>query len=294
MRTSFLDYAMSDDRRARAARRARRPEARAPARALRDARARAAAGPPARKCARVVGDVMGNYHPHGDAAIYDTLVRHGAAVLAALPARRRPGELRQHRRRPGGRACATRSAGSRGWRPSCSATSTPTPSTSARTTTSRARSRRCCRRGSRTCSSTARPGIAVGMATNIPPHNLGEVVDAIVALIDDPDDRRRAARQARQGPRLPDRRDHRRPRPGSRTPTAPAAAASSSAPGRTSRSCAAARARSSITELPYGVQKGGDEGVIEKIADLVKTGRSPRSRGSATTPTRRACGSTSS
>ena len=47
--------------------------------------------------------VMGNYHPHGDAAIYDTLVRHGAAVLAALPARRRPGELRLDRRRPASR-----------------------------------------------------------------------------------------------------------------------------------------------------------------------------------------------
>ena len=37
-------------------------------------------------------------------------------------------------------------------------------------------------------------GIAVGMATNMPPHHLGEVVDALVAMIDEPDDRRRAAR----------------------------------------------------------------------------------------------------
>ena len=53
-------------------------------------------------------------------------------------------------------------------------------------------------------------GIAVGMATNIPPHNLGEIVDACLALIDDPDvaDRRPAGHRA--GPRLPDRRrDHR-------------------------------------------------------------------------------------
>ena len=40
---------------------------------------------------------------------------------------------------------------------------------------------------SRTCSSTARAGIAVGMATNIPPHNLGEVIDATMMLIDNPD-----------------------------------------------------------------------------------------------------------
>jgi DNA gyrase subunit A len=43
-------------------------------------------------------------------------------------------------------------------------------------------------------------GIAVGMATNIPPHNLGEVTDALIALIDDPDRRRREALQAREGP----------------------------------------------------------------------------------------------
>ena len=55
------------------------------------------------------------------------------------------------------------------------------------TTTARAASRSCCRRASRTCSSTASQGIAVGMATSIPPHNLGEVIDACVALIDEPE-----------------------------------------------------------------------------------------------------------
>ena len=67
MRSSFLDYAMSVDRRARAARRARRAQAGAPPRPVRDARARACSRT-ARdvKCARVVGEVMGNYHPHGD------------------------------------------------------------------------------------------------------------------------------------------------------------------------------------------------------------------------------------
>jgi hypothetical protein len=45
-----------------------------------------------KKSARIVGDVMGKYHPHGDAAIYDTVVRMA----------RRPGELRLHRRRLAG------------------------------------------------------------------------------------------------------------------------------------------------------------------------------------------------
>ena len=55
-------------------------------------------------------------------------------------------------------------------------------------------------------------GIAVGMATNMPPHNLGEVVDAIVAHDRRPGDRRRPADPAREGARLPDGRHHPRPR----------------------------------------------------------------------------------
>ena len=55
-------------------------------------------------------------------------------------------------------------------------------------------------------------GIAVGMATNIPPHHLGETIDAVVALIDKPDANVDGADEAREGPGLPDRRDHRRPR----------------------------------------------------------------------------------
>ncbi len=63
-------------RRARAARRPRRAQAGPPPRPVRDVRAWAS-GPtrPYAKCARIVGEVMGNYHPHGDSAIYDTLVR---------------------------------------------------------------------------------------------------------------------------------------------------------------------------------------------------------------------------
>ncbi len=52
-----------------------------------------------KKCARVVGDVIGKYHPHGDVAVYDALVRLAQELRAALPAGRRPGQFRQCRRR---------------------------------------------------------------------------------------------------------------------------------------------------------------------------------------------------
>ena len=54
-------------------------------------------------------------------------------------------------------------------------------------------------------------GIAVGMATNIPPHNLGEVIDACMALIDNPAYRHRGPDRDRAGPGFPDRRHHPRP-----------------------------------------------------------------------------------
>src|SRR5206468_12134818 len=111
-------------------------------------------------------------------------------------------------------------------------------------------------------------GIAVGMATNIPPHNLGEVVDALVAVIDDPEiDVERLTRHIK-GPDFPTGgiivgRD------GIREAY------------RSGRGRIVMRARAHVeelrggktaivvTELPYGVKKGGDAGVIKKIADLV-------------------------
>ena len=64
------------------------------------------------KCARVVGEVMGRLHPHGDGAIYDALVRMAQPFSMRLPTDRRPRQLRLARRlrRP---RCATPSAG---WR----------------------------------------------------------------------------------------------------------------------------------------------------------------------------------
>jgi DNA gyrase subunit A len=53
-----------------------------------------------RKCAKIVGEVMGNFHPHGDASIYDTLVRLSQEFNMRYPLVGRPGELRLGGRRP--------------------------------------------------------------------------------------------------------------------------------------------------------------------------------------------------
>ena len=56
-------------------------------------------GPGVQEVARVVGDVIGKYHPHGDQSVYDALVRLAQDFAAALSAGRRAGQLRQYRRR---------------------------------------------------------------------------------------------------------------------------------------------------------------------------------------------------
>ena len=74
-------------------------------------------GRPYRKCAKIVGEVMGNYHPHGDQAIYDTLVRMAQPFNMRGAARRRAGQLRLGRRRPARPRSATPRRGSRGSAP---------------------------------------------------------------------------------------------------------------------------------------------------------------------------------
>jgi DNA gyrase subunit A len=114
-------------------------------------------------------------------------------------------------------------------------------------------------------------GIAVGMATNIPPHNLGEVVDAINAMIEDPTiDVERLSKHVK-GPDFPTG--------GSIVGRGGIRDAYRSGRGRiTVRGRAhieqlrGGKSAIIVTELPYGVRKAGEGGVIEKIADLVKAG----------------------
>ncbi|MEX2210267.1 MAG: DNA gyrase subunit A, partial [Gaiellaceae bacterium] len=112
-------------------------------------------------------------------------------------------------------------------------------------------------------------GIAVGMATNMPPHRLTEVVDALVALIDDPESSVDTLHKHIKGPDFP-------------TGGIIVGRAGIREAYRSGRGRIVMRARAHIeelrggrtaivvSELPYGVKKGGDGGVIRKIADLVQ------------------------
>ena len=140
----------------------------------------------ARKSARIVGDVMGKYHPHGDASIYDAMVRMAQDFSMSLPLIQGQGNF-----------------GSMDGDP---------PAAMRYTEARLARASEALLRDIDNDTVDFQPnydeqdreptvlpaefpnllvngagGIAVGMATNIPPHNLSEVIDATVALVDNPD-----------------------------------------------------------------------------------------------------------
>src|SRR5699024_742457 len=141
---------------------------------------------PFRKCARIVGDCLGKYHPHGDSSVYDALVRlaqdfsinfplvegHGnfGSVDGDPPAAMRYTEAR-----------LTKLAAEM-LRDLDKETVDLYPTfddTGMQPTVLPSRFPNLLVNGS--------DGIAVGMATNIPPHNLGEVIDGVIAMIDDPE-----------------------------------------------------------------------------------------------------------
>ncbi|MDR1619488.1 MAG: DNA gyrase subunit A, partial [Clostridiales bacterium] len=141
---------------------------------------------PFRKCARIVGDVLGKYHPHGDSSIYDALVRLAQDFNTRCPLVEGHGNFGSV---DGDGAAAMRYTEARFSRiaPEMLAdieknTVDFMPNFDETLLQPRvlpARFPNLLVNGS--------GGIAVGMATNIPPHNLGECIDALCALIDDPD-----------------------------------------------------------------------------------------------------------
>ncbi|WP_299141040.1 DNA gyrase subunit A [uncultured Tateyamaria sp.] len=139
-----------------------------------------------RKSARPVGDVMGKYHPHGDSAIYDALVRMAQDFSMSLPLLDGQGNFGSM---DGDNPAAMRYTEVRMDKPAAFILADIDKDTvdfqdnydgkDREPTVLPARFPNMLVNGA--------GGIAVGMATNIPPHNLGEVVDACLALIDDPD-----------------------------------------------------------------------------------------------------------
>ncbi|OIP83497.1 MAG: DNA gyrase subunit A [Rhodobacterales bacterium CG2_30_65_12] len=141
---------------------------------------------PYRKSARPVGDTMGKYHPHGDSAIYDALVRMAQDFSMSLPLLDGQGNFGSM---DGDPAAAMRYTEVRMDKPAQALLADIELDTvdfqdnydgkDQEPTVLPARFPNMLVNGA--------GGIAVGMATNIPPHNLGEVVDATLALIENPD-----------------------------------------------------------------------------------------------------------
>ena len=139
-----------------------------------------------RKSARSVGDVMGKYHPHGDSAIYDALVRMAQDFSMSLPLLDGQGNFGSM---DGDNAAAMRYTEVRMDKPASALLADIEKDTvdfqdnydgkDREPTVLPARFPNMLVNGA--------GGIAVGMATNIPPHNLGEVIDATLALIESPD-----------------------------------------------------------------------------------------------------------
>ncbi|MBM2822044.1 MAG: gyrA, partial [Thermoleophilia bacterium] len=267
MRSSFLDYAMSVivSRALPDARDGLKPVHRRVLFAMHEAGLQP--NRPRLKSARVVGDVMGYYHPHGDQSIYDTLVRMAQPFSLRYPLVDGQGNFGNIDDYP---AAAMRYTECRLTRLATemlrdidmdTVDFTPNYDESRKEpTVLPSRFPNLLVNGS--------AGIAVGMATNMPPHRLGEVADAIVQLIDKPDANVEDLMKHVKGPDFP-------------TGAIVVGRSGIRDAYRTGRGRIVMRARAHVeelrggktavivTELPYGVKKGGDSGFIKKIADLV-------------------------
>ena len=219
------------------------------------------------KCAAVVGQVMKSFHPHGDTAIYDTLVRMAQPFSLRYPLVDGQGNF-----------------GNIDDYPAAAMRYTECRLTKLATEMLRDIEADTVDFGPNYDESRKEPlvlparfpnllvngsaGIAVGMATNMPPHHLGEAIDAVVQLIDKPEAGVDDLMKHLKGPDFP-------------TGAMILGRSGIRDAYRTGRGRIIVRARAHVeelrggrtaivvTELPYGVKKGGDVGVIKKIADLV-------------------------
>ena len=267
MRTSFLDYAMSVivSRALPDVRDGLKPVHRRVLYSMHEAGLQP--NRPHKKCATVVGDVMGRYHPHGDLAIYDTLVRLAQDFSMRYPLVDGQGYFGSV---DGDSAAAMRYTECRLSRMATELVreiDADTVDFGPNYDESRREPLALPSRFPNLLLNGA-SGIAVGMATNIPPHNLTEIVDAIVAMIDKPDLDVTGLMRYVKGPDFP-------------TGAVIVGRSGIRDAYRTGRGRVVMRARAHIeeqkngktaiivTELPYWVRKQGEGGVIEKIQQLV-------------------------
>ena len=228
---------------------------------------------PFKKCARIVGEVLGKYHPHGDSAVYESLVRmaqdfatryltidgHGnfGSVDGDSAAAMRYTEARMHKITTSMLAdidCETvdftpNFDGSL-QEPSVLPVRLPM------------------------LLLNGVSGIAVGMATNIPPHNLCEIVDGTIAMIDNPEITVEGLMQYIKGPDFPTAATiigtseiKKAYETGRGSIKMSAVSSIEELPGGNGRQ---GRTAIVVTEIPYQVNKAA---LIEKIADLVKEGK---------------------
>jgi len=219
------------------------------------------------KCARIVGDVMGKYHPHGDASIYDTLVRLAQDFSMRNPLVDGQGNFGSVDDDP---AAAMRYTEARlaplaremlrdldadtvDFIPNYDGNNREPVVLPARFPNLLV---------------NGASGIAVGMATNIPPHNLRETIAATIAYIDDPEIDTAGLMQHIKGPDFP-------------TGGVILGVTGIREAYETGRGRVRVRARAHsedighgkeaiiVTELPFMVKKGSDGGLIHKIAELV-------------------------
>jgi DNA gyrase subunit A len=226
-------------------------------------------GRPYKKSAATVGTVMSRYHPHGDSAIYDTLVRMAQPFSLRYPLVDGQGNFGSIDGDPPAAMRYTEARLSRVATELLRDIDAATVDFEPNYDESRRQPSVLPSRFPNLLVNGS-AGIAVGMATNIPPHNLGEAIAGIVAMIDDPDiDVERLSRHVK-GPDFP-------------TGGYIVGRSGIFDAYRSGRGRIVMRARAHIeelrggknaiivTELPYGVKKGGEGGVIEKIAELVES-----------------------
>ena len=224
-----------------------------------------------RKCAKVVGDVMGNFHPHGDSAIYETLVRMAQSFSLRYPLVDGSGNFGSL---DGDAAAAMRYTECRlarlsdevlqeieqetvHFRPNYDGTRQEPVVLPSRIPN---------------LLINGATGIAVGMATNIPPHNLHEVCTALVKLLDDPDLTSVQLCRWVKGPDFPT---------GGHILNSPdelkeiyrtgSGRSASAPPGRRARSSRGSKLLY-ITSVPYGVNKAQ---LVEQIGDVVLSRKMP-------------------